>query len=380
MKQKAYISYIFNIFKSAAEDIQQFFPNWVKDHPKIKNVNMLSSIKKEIPISDFRIQNQINAKDIDLDQNPETIQKYRLDNYIGELVSILKEVESGANSSSIPDDIKSSFFDIVLGLMQNLSKRELIYNDIKKSGKIMDGLKIRDGIKTVFNFETPKGIFPKTINIPSGTSMTAAFKLLLDNYIKYIGSEPPHTKTLMDITKLKHFYMFEFSLYKMKFNSVLDVVFSTKPQDLLRMSISSEWSSCQNLLKDQDDKNIKAIFSSVSPYTGIIYLTNTMDYEGRGEEMIARSLVFYLQNEDNKSEAIAINKIYTNSGSDIKIQDLFIKLISEKTNLPVLTVEQAQEMGYFFPSENAEEVPYFDNAIKIRKPIVNMKKIDEDWD
>ena len=45
---------IFKLFKSAAEDIAAFYPEWVKEHPELKKLKLLTDVKKEIPVPDYR--------------------------------------------------------------------------------------------------------------------------------------------------------------------------------------------------------------------------------------------------------------------------------------------------------------------------------------
>ena len=54
MSEKNSISYIIQMFKSAAQDIPGFYPEWVKKHPRLEAIPSLKDVKKHIPVADYR--------------------------------------------------------------------------------------------------------------------------------------------------------------------------------------------------------------------------------------------------------------------------------------------------------------------------------------
>ncbi len=49
-------SYIFNLLKSAARDVPDFYPDWVRNYSHLNRYDSLRQIKKEIPVKDYREQ------------------------------------------------------------------------------------------------------------------------------------------------------------------------------------------------------------------------------------------------------------------------------------------------------------------------------------
>lgn len=182
--------------------------------------------------------------------------------------------------------------------------------------------------------------------------------------LEYLGSDK-YRKQIEEKSKLK-----------------FEVVFSTAASDLLSMSIRGNWTSCQNLMKDKTEHNPKAIYSSISPYVGIIYLTSKMPYQERGEEMIARSLVFYVEHKQNKTPALTIGKVYSNFYTNV-FYEKFEKLLKERSRIPVISYDDAVD-NYYFPTENIDPSmnPYFDPPSKGKKNIelrrINKRPIEQE--
>lgn len=93
-----------------------------------------------------------------------------------------------------------------------------------------------------------------------------------------------------------------------------EVVFSSDVSDILGMSSRSQWTSCQNIRPGS--KHIGGLAKGVlgsceSKYIGIIYITDGSDFEGRGEKMFYRAIVYLLRHKENENEYMfVISKIY----------------------------------------------------------------------
>lgn len=369
-------TYILSLFKSAAQDIPEFYPEWVKQHPKIKDVPHLSKVEKKIPIDDYRESIQFRLSLIEDSQaKANTIHAF-----CNELVSALQRFDdtiSGYQNSASSDEesiLLGAFSAICAAILSSIDESKMNAT-IKTTPKLSQVLSTFYPIKESIVIESPKGPANKVFHIPAGTSLISACNVLAVNFEKY--AKKPAPDNIKDITKLSSFnslaYLVSDKYKKDLLNDAtrpaetFDVVFTKDAATILSMSTRSDWTSCQNLLKDQDERNIKAIYSAVSPYVGIIYLTNNKDYKSRGEEMVARALVFYLEDEPGTNAIINIAKVYTSYDPTL-IEDLFRDSLQKHSKLPVTF----QTKGFFFPTENEDEIPYFDAGVKTKKMLQNL--------
>ncbi len=102
-------------------------------------------------------------------------------------------------------------------------------------------------------------------------------------------------------------------------NNKIFLVFSTDPVDILRMSSSSDWSSCQDISNGAYKEC--AISTAIYNYIGIMYLTNSKDFNGTGEKILYRSIIRMVTNEDTNEDAVVLSNIYPKKS--IEIYDLF---------------------------------------------------------
>lgn len=385
-----HLKFIYNIYKSAAADIPAFYPEWVKKHPELEKVQKLSDIPKEIPISDFREPIYIDLFDSAKKRKIQDVEAF-CDHLVLILNKFLKDVEN-EESDDNPPNLSNELIAIrklTNSLIESINP-EVIKSEFEKTDKLSQVLNIHETIKADYEFDAGPaiGIVRKHLVIPAGTNIINACRLLSNYFTKSTGKTP--NTPLRNITELETFKAIDFlvskkfktSLEKKSQDPEFEIVFSKHARDLLSMSIRSDWTSCQNLLKDQDTLNTQAIYAATSKYTGIIYLTNKKQYEGRGEEMIARSLVFYVIN-DSGNGAITFGEMQSNFDTT-SIQEMFKSALKKHTSLPIIE----DTTGYYFPVESdfIFERPYFGKDIETR--MVQKKKetqtkpeaVDEDLD
>lgn len=450
---------IFKLFKSAAQDIPEFYPEWVKKHPELEKIKSLRDVKKEMPIPDYResipfddefkeiLQRSVMSSafrfttylfdNIDMfiehiltvretirynllrkfdhdskeflilsrlfypnaySNNPQNIPPQRsqisesVDDLFGEIEeeqNIKLPLESNSNSEidvlQILNEedknmyLKERFFSAFIKILNNIrdylsNNSSSMYSEIIANPKLSEVISLHTTISEKVLVSTPKGIFNKTIVCQSGTPLEKIFKNLVKDYKSLTGDNfGTPLSNLSLANEYKKLTQTHFNMIKTMSNPQLDLVFSTRPEDLLSMSIRSEWTSCQDLIrKNKNSNNVRAIFSAISPYVGIIYLTNKTDYYKRGEEMLGRALVLFLENEEGGPPIIFLSKIYSTAAHS-KIEKIFKKSLSEKTSLQIISGDTESLLGpgseYYFPSEFAEEEknPYFDYTIKTKK-------------
>ena len=342
-----------NLFKQSATDVPEWMPEWVKNHPEIKEVDTLSNIPKDIPIEDFK-------QDLTDDEVKELglYSEYMLSDVETHFFNYLKQLINKAFDvirKSVGLDNFTRFspeYFLILDLLGNYDNQIELVKTIKNC-KISNDINktIKTKIKTKTGEEKE---VTKTINIPAGTSLIKTAKIIEKVCETYAH---PNSK----IIKLDPTGSAEFAMYSKRGMEkyTYSVVFSTKPQDILAMSSRGLFTSCQNLFGDRN-YNEKAIYSAISRYAGIIYLTNNQDYKGRGEQIVARAAVFFVVSTDgNKIPHIGLSKIYKSAGNEYDLKDLFSTILQEESPLPVVNLMESR-VNYEFPYEGRDMTPYFD--------------------
>lgn len=359
---------IYNLFSLAAEDIPEFYPNWVKEHKELKKYKNLTDIVKTIPIENYR-------EEIKLPNNafkPNEQSKFKaVGDFVSELVEIILEAKSMIQTSKdLSIELKTFFINILNFIDSNISMdlflaKYDLYNELSKIISLNKSASFK--IKNKFKpNKTPNDEkfdeFEKTINFKSGESLYKSFQMFAEFFEKFTGQiDLLSIQKMKDITKLQSYKNCQFFVSDTflqdatkKASEKLYIVFSKDPKDIMAMSARSKWTSCQNILKEKSLTNTRALYSTTSPYVGIIYLTNGQDFQNHGEEMIARSQIFYVKDK-NKNGAIFIGNIYTNFNTNV-IMNKFTESLKKHSSLPVTT----DASDYYFPEQ--EEV------------------IDEDWE
>lgn len=356
---------ILKIFKSAAEDIPSFYPEWVKNYPDFKSIKSLSDIVKNIPIENYREKIQLN---IDVLKVPYSIKRNVLNNLLENInrlfLNFLTENENNI-SENISENIKDNIYDFARFIFKQVSVNNTHFFDkLLISDKLSDILALKGNFILKYEENVKGKNFIKTINVPNNTSLITACRMFI-NFCERL-TKSNIDSPLKNISSLPEFNKLTYLLNTKnnKNDSNYEIVFSKNPKDLLSMSIRSDWTSCQNLLRKEDENNVKAIFSAISPYVGIIYITNNKNYQERGEQMIARAIVFYLENEDGTQSAIKIDNIYSNyNNADQFFLKIFKESLQKHSNLKIIDNTE----NFYFPSLFEDKNPYFNSPIKIKK-------------
>ena len=341
---------IFNIFKSAAEDIPDWAPEWVKTHSEMDKVQRLSDVEKRIPIENF--SDDVNLSNMEEFKN---ILSKEEKAFQSELQTFLKHLKDKLYSIRV-----EGIDPLVIGpLRSQIVSRLEDFQYQTESPLVIKEFKTNWQISFIFKSIFDGKEVEKKINLPVGTSINKvlkAFEKIIETYLK--------TKFDLEITT-KNFVSFkDYSFRSKTAQTPYSIVFSTDPQEILGMSSrSSLWSSCQNLIDHRrNQNNEKAVYSALSKYVGIIYLTSNEDYENRGSEMLSRALVFYLEPSDAdfqlKAPVVAISHIYGMLPRD-KAFDLFFNALSQHSPLPVKSVDEC--VGDYYLPQDLKNTPYMDS-------------------
>lgn len=137
------------------------------------------------------------------------------------------------------------------------------------------------------------------------------------------------------------------------------VVFSTKYEDILGISSRSTWSSCQDIRPGADwtSHALGVLGSATSKYIGTIYITNEKDFDGRGERMFYRCLVYLMKDEKTEEPALMISIAYPDNNPIIK--SIFISYLKKYVGIETF----AEPLGYKMVGEVFKHKPYFDIKI-----------------
>jgi hypothetical protein len=394
---------IFQLFKSAAEDIASFYPEWVKEHPEIKKLKLLTEVKKEIPVADYRESIQVDFAEM---VSTDTVKSNNINDFLGNVYAIISDYldkinlkirslldeaygfsgtpsNDEATSEEEKKEENSKKVDLLNQLYNGLQELSASMEEdtiVSKSSEInpTTGQVERKLSKILVTARDVKFKVGKdTIYLPANSFIPTACSVFYKKYLSIMG-EPPATDSsvdLLNILSLDSYKRLEYAVsekyekeLEKKKSQNFEIVFSKQPSDLLSMSIRSDWVSCQNLLREQTSYNYKAIYSAVSPYVGIIYVTNKIPYKERGEEMVARALVFYLEHKNSDQAALTLGNVYTNFYPGY-FDDLFRDSLRKHTDLPIISYNEASN-NYYFPTEakDTKEAPYFDRPIELAPP------------
>ena len=378
--------HIYELFKSAATDIPEYFPEWVKKHEKMDRYKTLSDITKNIPVQNYR---EITAIDTELinelaDKKVEEITgdiSMSIDNYIRNIKRNLSWLSKDiSNLLNTPKEVIDAFIKFVEGISDGIDVVSIDKDIISFKKPMSQSFVLNTYAKLSFVVDNK----PIIINIQSGTKIISALKILkkccekyllglgfsyLSSFIETMQSPSYVVFTYIheQMLKLDKAHKAELGIKPIANNA--EIVFSKNPSDILSMSARSSWESCQNIMDESHKKhNFKTINSAESPYVGIIYLTNGDNYKGRGEEMIARSLVFLLRNKNNH-KILAVSTPYAHFDNYL-IHGLFIESLQKHSTLKVIKTKDVTG-DYFFPSKsvNAGDLPYFDDPIQTEQTI-----------
>jgi len=361
-----------SIFKYSADDVPKWMPDWVREHPEIEEVSKISTLPKDIPIEDFRIDlDKDKAKNLDLGSDSihhlsavEKALKFKLIEMAESVKSTtiyLKE-EALDNITFVkfrdPNNIEKltkakSEHDKYVFLYKIISAYLYIIteNKVIKTFKLTTPISYSFKTKITTKTGEEKEV-TKTINIPADTSVIKAAKIIEKIYQTYADGDLKSIK--LDPTGTK-----EFNMYSKRGTGPLEfnLVFSTKAEDILAMSSRGMFTSCQNLFGDRD-YNEKAIYAAISRYTGIIYITNKQDFDNRGEQIVARAIVFYVVR--NNVPYLGLSKVYYSSGNQGLISQEFLDVLKEHSPIPVVDLMEDSYNEYEFPNEGKDMAPYFD--------------------
>lgn len=346
------LKYIFGLFKSAAKDLPAYFPKWVAEDDRIKQIDYLSSVNKKIPIENYRESAELNT-------------------------SLLKDKLIGEISLLVDKFIRS--IKQILSLLEiwSITNKQ---NDIRKAAS-----ELREAILSV---DIEEKILDKKIsvinsfvlsaNVPSlrilkNTLIKKSLEILFNLYVNTkqelflspFASEYELIYTINEFTSLPNYEIIKKmreTLFNDDNSDNLQIVFSKDPKDILGLASRSEWYSCLDITKQKRDRyNFRAISTALSPYVGIIYLTNGNDFQGRGETMIARSIVYLLTDKTgNMSNVIALSDPYTNYVKK-DIFELFKNSLKKHTSLQIIP-ESAISENHSLPTNDFPS-PYFEPGV-----------------
>ncbi len=390
MRYSTEFSYIFNLLKSAARDIPEFYPDWVKKDPILKRYDLLSEIKKEIPVDDYR---EKIDKALIVEDSIEVDVKGNLRTYLGDIASDVRNLEKSLTSLAGFDKSDAEKHKMLLCLAElsdklyhSLLNEELIhyfYLAIMQGESLSNALKFPSELRSEqFFVRNPKAIkeedrlISRTAKIEPNIPIISAIKAFATEVKRLVKDPAFASRTIENLSSSKVSTAYDkLAFFSSKFLSWysasedLEIVFSKKPSDILSMSIREEWASCQDLLKEKDEYNFRAINSAVSPYCSIIYLTNGQVHKKIGEKMIARCLVLFLESDYEDPPILHVCKVYSNHPNKEKIRKLFIENLQKYSAIKVDGGKLAYNGEYSFPALDPLEgsssfignrLPYFD--------------------
>jgi len=388
-------SYIFNLLKSAARDVPDFYPDWVRNYSHLNRYDSLRQIKKEIPVKDYREQvpSITNTSEYIHSKILEDIITFKYD--LASLLRVLKiffnderhkliekvidgKVETVEKSEREKDAIEKmrSMCERLEYALYRSSWEKKVQSDILLGKTLSQALQLEESIiSKPFEVETPVGIKEKILTFPAGVNIVSVIRSFLTEckrISKNINYDNETVKSLNDLSRTPAYETLNYSCSRLlnmskSSDSDMEIVFSKQPTDLLSMSIRDDWRSCQYLLSSKDKYNYKAIHSTISPYCAIMYLTNKEDYDGMGERMLARALVLFLESDDDKEPILLVSQIYSNYSIEVKnkIKSIFVESLQRHSPLKVDNGDLAFNGDYSFPAYEtsnspSEMVPYLD--------------------
>lgn len=311
-------SRIFELYTLAAYEFPEtarWMPKWFTENPAFKN-------KKENTV--FKIFDKFGIKDF----REEITDTSAVDNFKSLLINDLSNVD--ATAATLPESIHiSQLREVVHGLINELSS-PIVWNSNKH--RITKQVSSKD----------------KRFRIDAGTSVVKAY-----NIVK-VHAERLNIfiKSIEDTNQFKNYSK----------RGQLTIVFSSKPEDIAAMSSRSEWGSCQTL---RDDRGLNAclIGSTLSKFVGIMYVTSGSDYMGRGEKMIARSLIRFAVDTTNRKPSLIIDEMYPSHSETLS--NIMKTTLSKRTSVQIFDVTELSYSNDFarfrIPSE---KIPFMEYSEK----------------
>ncbi len=376
----AKLSSLSYLFKSivAAIDIPEYAHKWVHEDKRLESVPKLQDVKKVIAnhIPPFRDAVQLDFSKLEEVQNAKAALLRALTDEVksvrdtldseaeylkddGEDEKALHAISASEACKKVIEQLPSLASELMLGSAINYESaaRKKLPKPVmdKKTGKEITEV-------PMFKFQVNAGASLKVVldNLYTFVKKTypEADIIPFDFVPESAGSKKTGREHLTDDQKA-YVSVVEFNSSK---SENVQVVFSTDARDVLSMSSRSDWVSCQNLLVPKNQNNRMAVDTALNPNSGIIYLTKGDDFEGRGEKMIARCLVFLVFNK-RRQPALFLGAAYSNSeqgsSQNTYLREVFTEVIKKHTSLPY--VEEGE--GYTLDISSGE--PYMDSGFQV---------------
>lgn len=359
------------LFVLAGLDILEKSPEWIKDHPEIKK---RKDIKKVFP--SFGLN---NFQELVKYQNKSTQEQDKIIHTVLEVLSsevrklyqdfiTIPYSEDGLANASLR--AMSRFLRAAANALytartdRSEGKTKLVFDDAVE----LEGRHI---------FRKNEGIFSAFNKIKN------AVDKFWKKYPSIPGKETLHELPPIDlIPAVKKFHVSNIP------NKDYYVVFSATGEqgawDICTMSMRGI-SSCQSWegkAEDLSPYNRSLVGSVLSKYIGIIYLTTGEESEKYGSRMIARCLVRFAINSENKNEKVIIlDQMY--NAHDPEIAKLFVDCLQKRTPLKVLDYSGKEFVDLPFitnisvPGERTlwrlqpDEQPYKDIPFLAKQPTMN---------
>jgi len=336
-------------FYKIAMDLPEWMPEWIKKNPQIKKAP--NNMVKEFPFNDFvkKIKDDEDLKSINDGVNE--IFARNIKTFIERLIIFIKLLTNNQvlNILGVGSD-KANLF------IKKRTKILNLFNFINDIDTIKDALEN----KYVTIDKNQYKIFKI---IQSGIDFSNEYSSLIlsganatknNNYIHKLFNNTRRIETIDG-----------FSLFSNKNgNNGIFIVFSTKAEDILRMSSSSNWTNCQNIFSGVANQSL--VGSVTHSGTGIIYITNKKDFKGTGEEIIYRSIVKLLKSKQDGSYACLLSTIYPIELS--QVSNLFKKAIEEKGVKVLLKTDNINDYELVFTEQDYEYVYNSYEEPKLNKP------------
>ncbi len=340
---------IFQLYSSAAyefpESSQKWLPKWFTKHKSFQQIkgDRIFKIFSQFGLNDFR----------ENFENTSAVENLK-DRIISNLSDIVQEVSTdiAAIKSDQPDEQRRKYMLLQLN--------QVAYKLIHEMMKNITWTSDKHRITTQVSSED------KRFRIDSGTSVIKAYNIV-KIFAAKLGTSLPNIESSV-----------EFKDYSKR--GGFSIVFSTMPEDIAAMSSRSEWGSCMSF---DSTKGLNACLlgSTLSKFIGIIYITTGKSYEERGEEMIARCLIRFAIDTEDKKPAIIIDKMYP--GFNIQFSNAIKSAIQKRTSIKVYDINELSTNKDFarfkIPEEKisgvlTHEKSYLDIPEVFKEPPANVIK------
>lgn len=318
-------------------DLPNWVPKWVKDHPDIKKAPKV--LNKQFPIDDFEIK-------IDYDND------IVIDVFVKNIKSTLDKMEEFYSLIS-EDNYKYNTFNYGPSSYYVYNTYKPLLDSFLKKYNLINNSNLEEAIKSRYIYTVSKN--GKEIKI-------RVFKLI-EELINNFHNDYFSIKNFINPTQ-RDFYHIKYSripkrmedingfgaFANLKYNQNLYLVLSKKPEDILRMSTGTDFSSCQNIY----DGIAKECAVSTALYSNIaiLYITDKSKTIF-GDKILYRTILRVLKNE-NGDEGILISQIYPDY-SDSRILDIFKDGLRSRYNGKIfLTVPN----GWTFKHDYSDLIDY----------------------